>query len=241
MTRLKADPLAFRAQVPPETASVLYRSRYAWRDAEWLRRRAATDPLVAPMSIYEVHAGSWRQGPRLARPRRRAFRARRRGRVHPRRAHARDAASLRAVVGLPGDGLLRPAGDARRPGRPARVRRRNACERDRRPPRLGARPLPPRRVGPRPLRRDGALRARRPAAGRIRTGARSSSTSVGTRCGTSSWPMPSTGSRSSMRTACGSTPSPRCSTSTTRASPASGSRTAMAVARTSRRSRSSVS
>jgi 1,4-alpha-glucan branching enzyme len=62
VTRLKADPLAFRAQVPPETASVLYRSRHVWGDAEWLRHRAETDPLVDPMSIYEVHAGSWRQG-----------------------------------------------------------------------------------------------------------------------------------------------------------------------------------
>ena len=60
--RLKADPYAFRAQAPPETASVLYRSRYVWNDEAWLERRAATDPLVAPMSIYEVHAGSWRQG-----------------------------------------------------------------------------------------------------------------------------------------------------------------------------------
>ena len=62
VTRLKADPYAFRAEVPPETASVVYRSRHAWKDDDWLARRAVTDPLTAPMSIYEVHAGSWRAG-----------------------------------------------------------------------------------------------------------------------------------------------------------------------------------
>ena len=62
VTRLKADPFAFRAEPPPKTASVLYRSTHAWRDDDWLARREATDPLTAPVSIYEVHAGSWRQG-----------------------------------------------------------------------------------------------------------------------------------------------------------------------------------
>jgi 1,4-alpha-glucan branching enzyme len=62
VTRLKADPLAFRAEVPPGTASVVYRSRHVWSDEAWLERRAATDPLLAPMSAYEVHAASWRQG-----------------------------------------------------------------------------------------------------------------------------------------------------------------------------------
>jgi 1,4-alpha-glucan branching enzyme len=62
VTREKADPVAFRAEVPPATGSVVYRSRYVWRDDEWLARRSASDPLAAPLSIYEVHAGSWRQG-----------------------------------------------------------------------------------------------------------------------------------------------------------------------------------
>ena len=60
--RLKADPIAFRAEPPPKTASVLYRSRHTWRDGDWLERREAADPLTTPMSVYEVHAGSWRQG-----------------------------------------------------------------------------------------------------------------------------------------------------------------------------------
>ena len=62
VTRLKADPIAFRAEEPPGTASVVHRSRHVWSDAEWLARRAATNPLTAPMSVYEAHAGSWRQG-----------------------------------------------------------------------------------------------------------------------------------------------------------------------------------
>ena len=61
-TRLKADPVAFRAEAPPDTASLVYRTRHEWTDGAWLGRRRATDPLYAPMSIYEVHAGSWRQG-----------------------------------------------------------------------------------------------------------------------------------------------------------------------------------
>jgi 1,4-alpha-glucan branching enzyme len=60
--REKADPLAFRAEAPPATASIVYRTRHAWADGDWLARRRTTDPLAAPMSIYEVHPGSWRQG-----------------------------------------------------------------------------------------------------------------------------------------------------------------------------------
>jgi 1,4-alpha-glucan branching enzyme len=60
--RQKADPLAKAAQVPPATASVVVASDYAWQDAAWLERRAATDPHNGPMSVYEVHLGSWRQG-----------------------------------------------------------------------------------------------------------------------------------------------------------------------------------
>jgi 1,4-alpha-glucan branching enzyme len=62
VTRLKADPLAVRAEAPPATASVLYRSRHTWHDAGWLARRATSDPLASPMSVYEVHPASWRQG-----------------------------------------------------------------------------------------------------------------------------------------------------------------------------------
>ncbi len=60
--RQKADPLAFRAEVPPATASVVFSSKYEWGDAEWLDLRAKRDPVTEPMSTYEVHLGSWRQG-----------------------------------------------------------------------------------------------------------------------------------------------------------------------------------
>ncbi|AYF74343.1 1,4-alpha-glucan branching protein GlgB [Nocardia yunnanensis] len=57
-----ADPMAFATEAPPATASVITASEFAWGDAQWLRRRDATDPLRAPISIYEVHLGSWRLG-----------------------------------------------------------------------------------------------------------------------------------------------------------------------------------
>jgi 1,4-alpha-glucan branching enzyme len=59
---LKADPYAQEAEHPPKTASVVNRSLHAWSaaDAEWLATRAEQQPLSRPMSIYEVHLGSWR-------------------------------------------------------------------------------------------------------------------------------------------------------------------------------------
>ncbi|WP_019144730.1 1,4-alpha-glucan branching protein GlgB [Aeromicrobium massiliense] len=58
----KADPMAFATEVPPDNASVIATTTHAWGDDEWLERRAATTWSDAPMSIYEVHLGSWRQG-----------------------------------------------------------------------------------------------------------------------------------------------------------------------------------
>jgi len=60
--RQKADPLAQATEVPPATASVVTESSYAWSDDAWMTARAATDPHAGPMSVYEVHLGSWRQG-----------------------------------------------------------------------------------------------------------------------------------------------------------------------------------
>ncbi|MBK7251358.1 MAG: 1,4-alpha-glucan branching protein GlgB [Gammaproteobacteria bacterium] len=59
----KADPFAFRSEVPPRTASMVWNLDYAWGDDEWLRTRAARNALDAPCSIYEVHPGSWRRVP----------------------------------------------------------------------------------------------------------------------------------------------------------------------------------
>jgi len=60
--RLKADPYAFETELPPLTASVVSASRHRWSDADagWLKERATRQPLAEPMSIYEVHLGSWR-------------------------------------------------------------------------------------------------------------------------------------------------------------------------------------
>ncbi|MBV9314196.1 MAG: 1,4-alpha-glucan branching protein GlgB [Pseudonocardia sp.] len=58
----KADPLARSAEVPPATASIVTASEHEWGDAEWMRRQATAHPVAEPMSIYEVHLGSWRQG-----------------------------------------------------------------------------------------------------------------------------------------------------------------------------------
>jgi 1,4-alpha-glucan branching enzyme len=61
---LKADPMAYGTEVPPDTASVITGpSAHVWGDAEWIAARAATDSLHRPMSIYEMHLGSWRHGP----------------------------------------------------------------------------------------------------------------------------------------------------------------------------------
>jgi 1,4-alpha-glucan branching enzyme len=59
---LKADPYAQEAEHPPQTASVVFHSEHQWSrgDDEWLARRAEAQPLSGPMSIYEVHLGSWR-------------------------------------------------------------------------------------------------------------------------------------------------------------------------------------
>ncbi|MEY2477963.1 MAG: 1,4-alpha-glucan branching enzyme [Actinomycetota bacterium] len=59
---LKADPYAFATEVPPETASVVTEPAYAWSDSGWMSARDGRDWLHEPMSTYEVHLGSWRQG-----------------------------------------------------------------------------------------------------------------------------------------------------------------------------------
>ncbi len=58
----RADPVAQWAEVPPDTASRIAADRHRWRDSAWLTRRAAQDPRRRPLSVYEVHLGSWRPG-----------------------------------------------------------------------------------------------------------------------------------------------------------------------------------
>lgn len=59
---IKADPMAFHTDVPPANASVVFASNYTWSDSEWISQRSHTNPHNGPMSIYEVHLGSWRCG-----------------------------------------------------------------------------------------------------------------------------------------------------------------------------------
>jgi 1,4-alpha-glucan branching enzyme len=61
--RMKADPFAFATQHPPRTDSVVFRPRHTWGDARWMERRRASSPHEEPVSIYEVHLGSWRLNP----------------------------------------------------------------------------------------------------------------------------------------------------------------------------------
>src|SRR5215210_2970254 len=57
---LRADPVAFAAERPPATASVVHGApAFPWRNDEWLTRRAGKDPRHAPISVYECHLGSW--------------------------------------------------------------------------------------------------------------------------------------------------------------------------------------
>jgi len=57
----KADPFACAAEEPPRTASIICDLSYDWRDKEWMHSRREKQHIDAPMSIYEVHLGSWRR------------------------------------------------------------------------------------------------------------------------------------------------------------------------------------
>jgi 1,4-alpha-glucan branching enzyme len=59
---LRADPMARHSEIPPATASRVTASGYEWADSDWMSDRAGRDPLTNPMSVFEVHAGSWRPG-----------------------------------------------------------------------------------------------------------------------------------------------------------------------------------
>ena len=58
----KSDPMAFYAEVAPANASIVFQSEYQWNDQNWLDQRTSFEPHKAPMSVYEVHLGSWQPG-----------------------------------------------------------------------------------------------------------------------------------------------------------------------------------
>lgn len=59
----RADPFALHAEVPPGTASIIWDLEFAWGDGAWLEARRCRSFLHEPVSIYEVHLGSWRRVP----------------------------------------------------------------------------------------------------------------------------------------------------------------------------------
>jgi 1,4-alpha-glucan branching enzyme len=59
----KADPFAFFNQIAPEKASVVWDLQYSWQDQEWSALRECQNAFEAPMSIYELHLGSWQRVP----------------------------------------------------------------------------------------------------------------------------------------------------------------------------------
>ena len=59
----KADPLGLFFEVPPKTATVVWDLDYQWNDREWMINRQRRNALDGPISIYEVHLGSWRRVP----------------------------------------------------------------------------------------------------------------------------------------------------------------------------------
>jgi 1,4-alpha-glucan branching enzyme len=61
--RLKADPFSFSMELPPGSASRVIASSYAWGDADWMDARTRRDALREPMSVYEIHLGSWARVP----------------------------------------------------------------------------------------------------------------------------------------------------------------------------------
>ena len=59
----KGDPFAFLWQIAPKTASVVSDLDYEWQDADWMKNRIKNNSLSSPVSVYEIHLGSWRRVP----------------------------------------------------------------------------------------------------------------------------------------------------------------------------------
>lgn len=59
----KGDPFALRWEHPPQKASMIWDTKYAWKDKAWLSKREKINALDQPISVYEVHLGSWQRDP----------------------------------------------------------------------------------------------------------------------------------------------------------------------------------
>jgi 1,4-alpha-glucan branching enzyme len=226
---LKADPVAFAAERPPKTASVVYTSEHSWGDGDWMADRRRRNSLDAPMSIYEVHLGSWRHGLSY-------------------RELADQLPGYVADLGFTHVEFMPVAEHPYAPSWGYQVSAYYAPTARFGTPddlRYLIDKLHQRGIGvlvdwvPAHFPKDAFALARfdgtstRTRAGASTpTGARWCSTSAATRCATSSPPTPCTGWRSSTSTACGWTRWLPCSTWTTRATKASGSPTSTAATRT---------
>ncbi len=58
-SQMKSDPYGFLMETPPKSASIVVDLTYQWQDDDWMQQRAVSKPLESPMSVYEVHVGSW--------------------------------------------------------------------------------------------------------------------------------------------------------------------------------------
>ena len=110
----KADPIAILDEMPPRTASVVWDLDYTWNDAAFLEKRGAANSVHAPISIYEIHLGSWMRVPEennrpLDLPRARASpsRLRQQTRFYARRVPPHHGASFLRLLGISDDRLLR--------------------------------------------------------------------------------------------------------------------------------------
>ncbi len=59
----KSDPFGLFSEVPPQTASIVWDLNYEWNDARWMKERQVRNSPASPISIYEVHLGSWMRSP----------------------------------------------------------------------------------------------------------------------------------------------------------------------------------
>jgi 1,4-alpha-glucan branching enzyme len=165
---LKADPYGFAFEVPPQSASIVAKADYEWQDADWMRDRESYGSWFGkPMSIYEVHLGSWaripEEGNRALSYRELADRlipyVTEMGYTHvellPVMEHPFSGSWGYQVTGQP----------LRQPERVQGLRRCVSSRRDRRHSRLGPRAFSKGRARPCPVRRHLAVRARRSAPG----------------------------------------------------------------------------
>ena len=171
---LKADPVAFWAEHPPATASVLHGlpNKPEWRDEAWIEKRTAAQPRKQPISIYECHLGSWARVPEEGN---RYLSYKELGeRLIP---YVRDLGfthiELLPITEYPFDGswgyqpisLLRADLPLWHPRGIRGIRRDGACCRYRHTPRLGSGPFPERSAWTGEVRRNASLRTCRSAAG----------------------------------------------------------------------------